>query len=114
MHEFLKQVDEWFAARTYEEATTALEEAQVPHSLIMSMADIFAEPHFRVRDMILDVPESTLGALPQPGVVPKLSATPGRVTHAGPPLGQHTAEILSELLHMAPGEIETLRQEGVI
>jgi crotonobetainyl-CoA:carnitine CoA-transferase CaiB-like acyl-CoA transferase len=111
---FLQQVDEWFAARTYEEAAAALEEAQVPHSLIMSMADIFAEPHFRERDMILDVPESTLGCLPQPGVVPKLSGTPGRVTHAGPPMGQHTEEILSEMLHMTPGEIEALRQEGVL
>jgi crotonobetainyl-CoA:carnitine CoA-transferase CaiB-like acyl-CoA transferase len=78
------------------------------------MADIFAEPHYRERDMIIDVPEPTLGSLPQPGVVPKLSRTPGRVTHAGPPLGQHTEEILRELLQMSPREIEELRQEGVI
>ena len=114
MPEFLKQVDEWFAARSYEEAAQALEEAQVPYSLIMSMADIFAEPHFRARDMILDVPASTLGSLPQPGVVPKLSRTPGRVTHAGPPMGQHTEEILSGILQMSLGEIQELRQEGVI
>jgi formyl-CoA transferase len=92
----------------------ALESHQVPYSLIMSMADIFAEPHFRERDMILDVPEATLGSLPQPGIVPKLSRTPGRVTHAGPPMGQHTEEILSGMLHMSSEEIEELRQEGVI
>ena len=80
----------------------------------MSMADIFAEPHYRERDMIIDVPEPTLGSLPQPGVVPKLSRTPGRVTHAGPPLGQDTEEILSELLHMPPAEIAELRNERVI
>ena len=77
----------------------------MPYSPIMSMADIFVEPHYRERDMIIDVPEPTLGTLPQPGVVPKLSRTPGRVTHAGPPLGQDTEEILRELLaHASSGD----------
>jgi formyl-CoA transferase len=114
MRAFAQEVEHWFAAHTYEEASKALEEHQVPYSPIMSMADIFAEPHYRERDMIIDVPEPTLGSLPQPGVVPKLSRTPGRVTHAGPPLGQHTEEILSELLHMPAAEIAELRKGGVI
>lgn len=112
--DFLKQVEAWFATRTYEEAAQALEEAQVPYSLIMSMADIFAEPHYRAREMIIDVPEPTLGSLAQPGVVPKLSRTPGRVIHAGPPMGYNNEEILSELLQMSAAEIEELRREGVI
>jgi crotonobetainyl-CoA:carnitine CoA-transferase CaiB-like acyl-CoA transferase len=114
MRAFIQQVETWFAAQTYEEAAKALQEHQVPYSPIMSMADIFAEPHYRERDMIIDVPESTLGALPQPGVVPKLSRTPGRVTHAGPPLGAHTEEILQQFLQMSPPEIDALRQERVI
>jgi formyl-CoA transferase len=114
MRAFTQDVERWFAARTYEEASKALEEHQVPYSPIMSMADIFAEPHYRERDMIIDVPEPTLGSLPQPGVVPKLSRTPGRVTHAGPPMGQHNEEILLELLHMPLAEIAELRKEGVI
>jgi formyl-CoA transferase len=111
---FLTQVDAWFAARTYEEAAQALEEAQVPYSLIMSMADIFTEPHYRARDMIIDVAEPTLGALPQPGVVPKLSHTPGRVTHAGLPMGYHTDEVLRGLLDLSEAEVAELRQEGVV
>jgi formyl-CoA transferase len=114
MRAFIQEVERWFAAHTYEEASKALEEHQVPYSPIMSMADIFTEPHYRERDMIIDVPEPMLGSLPQPGVVPKLSRTPGRVTHAGPPLGQHTEEILCEFLQMSPAEIEELRKEGVI
>ncbi len=114
MPTFLKQVDAWFAARTYEEAAQALEEAQVPYSLIMSMADIFTEPHYRARDMIIDVAEPTLGALPQPGVVPKLSRTPGRVTHAGLPMGYHTDEVLRGLLDLSEAEVAELRQEGVV
>jgi formyl-CoA transferase len=114
MRAFTQEVDRWFAAQTYEEASKALEEHQVPYSPIMSMADIFAEPHYRERDMIIEVPEPTLGSLPQPGVVPKLSRTPGRVTHAGPPMGQHNEEILLELLHMSRAEVAELRKEGVI
>jgi crotonobetainyl-CoA:carnitine CoA-transferase CaiB-like acyl-CoA transferase len=114
MRGFIQEVERWFAAHTFEEVAKALEEHQVPYAPIMSMADIFAEPHYRARDMILDVPEPTLGTLPQPGVVPKLSRTPGRVTHAGPPLGYHTAEILREFLQLSPAEIDALRQEGVI
>ena len=48
----------------------------IPHSPIMSIADIFADPHYRERNMILDVPDEKLGMLSQPGVVPKLSLTP--------------------------------------
>jgi formyl-CoA transferase len=114
MSALLEQVDAWFGARTYKEAAQALEEAQVPYSLIMSMADIFAEPHYRARDMIVDVPEPTLGALPQPGVVPKLSRTPGRVTHAGLPMGHDTDAVLRGLLNLSEAELAALRQEGVV
>jgi crotonobetainyl-CoA:carnitine CoA-transferase CaiB-like acyl-CoA transferase len=47
-------------------------------------------------------------------VIPKLSRTPGRVTHAGPALGAHTDEVLCGLLGLSAAEIATLRQEGVI
>jgi crotonobetainyl-CoA:carnitine CoA-transferase CaiB-like acyl-CoA transferase len=80
----------------------------------MSMADIFAEPHYREREMILEVPAEGIGPLPQPGVVPKLSRTPGRVTHAGPALGHDTDAILSGLLGMSAAEIAGLRAEGVV
>ena len=80
----------------------------------MSMADIFADPHYRARQMIIDVPAEGLGTLPQPGVVPKLSLTPGRVTHAGGALGGHTDEILSSLLGMTDAEIARLRADRVV
>jgi crotonobetainyl-CoA:carnitine CoA-transferase CaiB-like acyl-CoA transferase len=80
----------------------------------MSMADIFADPHYRARQMIIDVPADRLGTLPQPGVVPKLSLTPGRVTHAGGALGSHTDEILSRLLGLSGDEIAELRAAGVV
>ena len=81
--------------------------------MIEGMADIFADPHYRERQSIIDVP-SDIGPLPQPGVVPRLSATPGRVTHAGPRLGHHTNEVLSGLLGMSSAEIAGLAAEGVV
>jgi crotonobetainyl-CoA:carnitine CoA-transferase CaiB-like acyl-CoA transferase len=110
----LELAQAWFAERPYDKAVAALKAADVPHSPIMSMADVFADPHYRARAMLVDVPAEGLGTLPQPGVVPKLSRTPGRVEHAGPALGRHTDEILTGLLGMTAGEVAGLRAEGVI
>lgn len=114
MPDLLQLIENWFAARTFEEASKELEAHQVPYSLIMSMADIFADPHYQARDMIIEVPEPTAGTLPQPGVVPKLSRSPGRVTHAGPAMGVHTEEILTELLGVSAEDIAALRHDKVI
>jgi crotonobetainyl-CoA:carnitine CoA-transferase CaiB-like acyl-CoA transferase len=113
MGELLAIVERWFAQRTFDEAVEGLGSHDVPHSPIMSMADVFADPHYRERRSIIEVP-SEVGPLPQPTVVPRLSATPGRVTHAGPPLGRHTDEVLGGLLGMSPGEIAALRADGTI
>jgi formyl-CoA transferase len=113
MSELLAMVDAWFAERSFDDAVAALLAHDIPHAPVMSMADIFANPHYRERKTIIDV-ESDVGPLPQPAVVPRLSATPGRVTHAGPALGRHTDEIFQGLLEMSSTEIATLRAEGVV
>lgn len=111
---FMEEVVQWFAARTYDEVEQTLEKHQVPYSRVMTMADVFDDPHYAVRNMLLDVPHPTLGSLPQPAVVPKLSASPGRVSHAGPALGEHTEEILGGMLGMSSDDIAVLRAEGVV
>ena len=73
----LEMATAWFKDRAFDEAVEGLKAHDIPHSPIMSMADIFADPHYRERQMIIDVMAEGLGALPQPGVIPKLSATPG-------------------------------------
>ena len=112
MAEFLVLVEAWFAARPFEAAIEGLLAQDIPHSPIMSMADIFADPHYRERQSIIDVP-SDIGPLPQPGVIPRLSATPGRVTHAGPRVGHHTNEVLGGLLGMSSAEIAGDRKSVV-
>jgi len=113
MGELLALVEAWFAERSFAEAVEELRAHDIPHSPVMSMADIFADPHYRDRRTIIEVP-SEVGPLPQPTVVPRLSATPGRVTHAGPPLGRDTDEVLAGLLGLSPAEIAALRAEGVV
>ena len=110
----IDMMTEWFRSRPFDKALAELKAADIPHSPIMSMADIFADPHYRARDMILDVPDEILGTLPQPGVVPKLSLTPGRVEHSGAAIGRHTDEILSGLLGYTDQQIAALRTERVI
>jgi crotonobetainyl-CoA:carnitine CoA-transferase CaiB-like acyl-CoA transferase len=110
----LDLMTQWFAERPFDKAISELKSHDIPHSPIMSMADIFGDPHYRARQMIIDVPAEGLGSLPQPGVVPKLSLTPGRVTHAGAALGRHTDEILAGLLGMTTDEIAQLHAEGVV
>jgi crotonobetainyl-CoA:carnitine CoA-transferase CaiB-like acyl-CoA transferase len=49
-----------------------------------------------------------------PGVVPRFTATPGTIRHAGPQLGQHTEEVLAELLDLGPAAIDELRASGAL
>ncbi len=113
MAELLALVEAWFAARPFGAAIEGLLAHDIPHSPIMSMADIFADPHYRERQSIIEVP-SDIGPLPQPAVIPRLSATPGRVTHAGPRVGHHTNEVLGGLLGLSSAEIAGLCAEGVV
>ena len=110
----LDLAEQWFAGLPADKAIAELKAYDIPHSPIMSMADIFADPHYRERETIIDVPAEGVGTLPQPGVIPRLSLTPGRVTHAGASLGRHTDEILSGLLGLTSGEIAALRAEGAV
>jgi crotonobetainyl-CoA:carnitine CoA-transferase CaiB-like acyl-CoA transferase len=105
-------VGRWFAARPADKTVEALLAHDIPHSPIMSMADVFADPHYRAREMIVDVPAKGLGTLPQPGVVPKLSRTPGRITHAGRALARYGRDLVWRV-GLTPEEIAALRSEGV-
>ena len=90
-------VAEWAAAHTGEELTALLDAAAVPNGTVNSIADIVADPMFRERGMLVPVP-SELGEVLMPGVVPKLSLTPGGIRWAGRVRpGQDDAEVESDL-----------------
>jgi formyl-CoA transferase len=89
-------IGEWTRARGSEEVVRTLRSGGVPTGLINSIADIAAEEQFRQREMVLEV-DSHAGPILMPGVVPRLSETPGRVRWAGPPVGRHSAEVVEEV-----------------
>ena len=105
---------EWVAAHDFAELERCLDAANVPFGGIYTAADIPGDPHYAARENLITVPDDELGEVTMPGVIPKLAATPGRVTHAGPALGAHNAEIYGGLLGRPQEELERLRAEGVI
>ncbi|MGF6776724.1 CaiB/BaiF CoA transferase family protein [Paraburkholderia sp. GAS334] len=103
----------WTSHHSTEDILFALEQAQVPAGRIYSIADIVADPHYQAREMLLQasLPDGT--PVKMPGIVPKLSDTPGEVHWPGPALGEHTGSVLADL-GFSPLEIEQLRSEGAV
>jgi crotonobetainyl-CoA:carnitine CoA-transferase CaiB-like acyl-CoA transferase len=91
------EIEAWSSARTPEAVLAAMAAAEVPASKICTIADIAADPHYAAREMIRQVRLSDGATLKVPGVVPKLSATPGDFAGGGPALGEHTDAVLREL-----------------
>lgn len=103
----------WTGSRGIDEVLEILEGAEVPAGRIYSAADIVADPHYQAREMLLDTTLPDGATLKMPGIVPKLSATPGQVNWQGPTLGQHTDGLLAEL-GLSEADIQRLRQGGVV
>ena len=89
-------------------------EGDVPCGKICSIADIFNEEQFWVRDTLMRIEDPRVGSLAIQGVVPKLSKTPGEVRHLGVELSKDTHNVLQELADVDPGEFEALKDQGVI
>jgi formyl-CoA transferase len=87
----------WTVQRPVDTVVAVLHEASVPVGRIYTVADIAADPHYRARRMIERITTATGLALDVPGVVPKLSATPGVLRTLAPALGEHTAEVLGRV-----------------
>jgi formyl-CoA transferase len=106
-------IQAWTSTYSLKDALAILEEAAVPSSGINNAEDIFNDPHFRARDMIVEHPLSGDDKISLPGIVPKLSLTPGKTQWLGPKLGEHTEEVLSSL-GIDAEKLSTLRANGVI
>ncbi len=106
-------IGDWCAGLDAVEVMRFLKAADVPHGKIYSAADIMQDEQYRARDMILDTMLQDQTPLSMPGIVPKLSATPGAVTSIGPAIGAHTREVLRES-GFSDAEIDKMRERGVI
>jgi formyl-CoA transferase len=103
----------WTAQRSVDDALAALDSASVPAGRIYTVADIATDPHYRARDMLQDVRLDDGSTLSLPGIVPKLSATPGSHRRNAPTLGQDTAEVLREI-GLTDAQIVALQERGIV
>jgi formyl-CoA transferase len=103
----------WTAARPVGEVLAALDAASVPAGRIYTVADISADPHYRAREMISQVAMEDGSTLEVPGIVPKLSLTPGGHRRNAPRLGQDTDEVLREI-GLTPEQIAAMRAKGIV
>ncbi|WP_417532918.1 CaiB/BaiF CoA transferase family protein [Marinobacterium stanieri] len=106
-------IEAWTSSRSLKDALQVLEDAAVPSSGINTAAEIFEDPHFRARGMISEQPLPDGEEISLPGIVPKLSATPGTTRWLGPQLGEHNDEILSGLGYDAAA-IQGLKEKGAL
>ena len=90
-------ISAWTQTRTLDDVLDKLNEANVPSGRSYDAKDIADDPHYRERDMILQTTLPDGSPIEVPGIVPKLSKTPGQVDKLAPKLGEHTEEILREL-----------------
>ena len=103
----------WTARHNADQVIEMLNEAQVPNGKIYSAADIAKDPQYLAREMIRELVLSDGTELKVPGVVPKLSETPGDIGWAGPALGEHTDEVLLALGYRRE-DVSQLRDRQVI
>ncbi len=103
----------WSSQRSMDEALDALARAGVPAGKIFTVKDIVEDEQYRAREMIREITLNDGSRLKVPGVVPKLSATPGAFDGGGPQLGQHTEEVLRK--HgLGAADIDRLKNLEVI
>ncbi|PLS03147.1 hypothetical protein CVD27_15920 [Neobacillus cucumis] len=107
-------IEDWTKSMPFSEVIKYLDAAKVPAGSIYSAEDILNDPHYQARQMIQDVEVEGLGNLKMPGIVPKMSATPGGIEWAGPKLGQHTEDVLKEKLQLTKEQIVELKDKGII
>ena len=103
----------WTAQRPIQQVLDEMHKAEVPAGRIYSAADIASDPHFAARGMIESITAADGEPLKVPGIIPKLSATPGAIRSQAPRLGEHTDDVLRSAGYSTT-DIERLRAAGIV
>jgi CoA:oxalate CoA-transferase len=107
------KVEQWCAAHTVEEICTALMAAGVPVASVRTIPEVARDPHLWEREMLVKMDDPVAGEMYVPGVTIKLSKTPGRVGPVPTP-GEHTDQVLRDVLGYDRAAIDALRREGAL
>jgi crotonobetainyl-CoA:carnitine CoA-transferase CaiB-like acyl-CoA transferase len=95
-------------------AISAMRDAKVPAMPVHRFGDLFIEPQAIANDLLIDLQHSQWGKVSQTGILTKFAATPGKVDKAAPLLGEHTAEILADLLGYSANRIAALATRRIL
>ncbi len=104
----------WTAAHNRSDLLEICATSQVPAGPVYSIDEIFDDPHYAARENILRMNDPRMGELAVPNLVPKLSATPGKVNFLGSALGAHNDEIYRDLLGLSDTDLQRLKDAAVI
>ena len=108
-------VQTWVGGAEAREVLARLDVAEVPCGPVASARDLFADPHVRARDNIVEVPSPLGGMLSMVGIVPRLTASPGRIDSVGPvDVGAHNEEIYCGRLGLTRDDLRALAARGVV
>ncbi|MFY0612647.1 MAG: CoA transferase [Hyphomicrobiaceae bacterium] len=106
----------WIAGQTADEALEKLDAVNIPSSKIYTIADVAADAQYRARKMVTEVEDPHFGSVLHPGVVPVVAGQDrdAQIRWTGPEVGEHTDDVLAELLNLGPDEIAVRRQAGLV
>jgi crotonobetainyl-CoA:carnitine CoA-transferase CaiB-like acyl-CoA transferase len=105
---------EWISDRTLDTVLDVFEREQVAAAPIYDAEQLLADPQMQARAVYPAVPDPDLGSMRVQAPVPRFSATPGRIEHLGPALGEHNDEVYLDLLGLDADRYRRMRDSGVI
>jgi crotonobetainyl-CoA:carnitine CoA-transferase CaiB-like acyl-CoA transferase len=107
-------LEAWTRTHAAREVERALQALGVPAAAVRSAAEAWSDPHLRARDFYTRLDHPVLGPHELPGLPIELSETPGRITRAGPLLGEDNRAVLTALLGLSDAEVDELEGQGVL
>ncbi|GAF19049.1 CAIB/BAIF family protein [Bacillus sp. JCM 19046] len=109
-----KYISAWIGAHLLEEVVATFSDAGAVVGPMHDMSQLFEDAHFQARETFIKMSDDELGEVRIPNVVSKFSRTPGKVTHLGAKLGEHSDDVLSTYLQLDEATRQQLRQDGII
>jgi len=107
-------IEEWTKKYTLKEVQQILDKVSVPVGPIYGIQEIVEDEHYKAREMLCEVELPDGGKVLVPGIVPKLSGTPGGIDWNGPSLGEHNEEIYTEFMKFSFEDFMKLKEQGVV